>query len=102
MNVGEAQMLRVAADLDAVARDANSVDPAGPILCGLAANRLYAASGVMTTNVPELVDEPAAVSAVVTEVAEALASRSLITTDPSIARALAFVLQAQRALAGTL
>lgn len=69
---GDVELLDLAAVLDAIARGADSVDPEVPILCGMAADQLYATCGVTTMFLPHVADDPAALVGVLECVASAL------------------------------
>lgn len=81
--------------LEAIARDAESVDASVPILCGIAANRLYASLGVTATNLPEMSDHPQAIARLLDSVAAELSG---LARDPVLDDVLSLVSAARHHL----
>lgn len=90
--------MRHAATLEMIARDAESVDASVPILCGIAANRLYTALGEAAGVVLEFVDPPGATETMLGGVAHAL---TVWGADPVVEEVLPLVRTAQRELEGS-
>jgi hypothetical protein len=55
-------LVNSAGRLESIARDVESVDASVPILCGIAANRLYALLGVAASELPQVTDHPQAIA----------------------------------------
>lgn len=86
---------RLAAALDTIARGAESVDASVPILCGLAANRLYALLGVTAAELPRATDHPQVIARLLDRVAAELSG---FDPDPVGGEALSLVAAARRHL----
>lgn len=80
--------LRLAAALDTIARSAESVDASVAMLCGLAANRLYALLGVTASELPRVRDRPRAIARLLDRVAGEL---SHLDPDPAVGEALSLI-----------
>lgn len=93
--VDRSAIMRHAATLEMIARDAESVDASVPILCGIAANRLYAAQGEAAGELLAFVDRPGATETMLGGVADALSGSD---SDPVVTDVLSLVRSAQREL----
>ncbi|WP_073386306.1 hypothetical protein [Jatrophihabitans endophyticus] len=88
-------LLSAARCLESIARDVESVDACAPILCGIAANRLYALLGVSAGELPDITDHPQTIGrlldCVTTELSE-------LSANPVVSEAVSLVGAARRHL----
>lgn len=88
-------LLNAASRLESLARDAESVDASVPILCGMAANRLFALLGITASELPSVVDQPDEIARLLGRIAFDLAGPY---RDPGVHEVLAMVAAARRHL----
>ena len=93
--VADCALLRSAGWLESIARDVESVDACVPILCGIAANRLYALIGVTATDLPHVTDRPQTIERLLDCVTAELSD---VDADPIAGEAVSLVRAARRLL----
>ncbi|MGI8677377.1 MAG: hypothetical protein ACR2LX_01550 [Jatrophihabitans sp.] len=88
-------LLNSARRLETVAREVESVDGSVAVLCGIAANRLYALLGVAASELPHVTDHPRTIARLLDHVTAEL---SELDADPIVGEAVSLVGAARRHL----